>query len=30
MNWTIAIPEIVLACIGMAILVFGVHGLSTW
>ncbi len=24
MNWTIAIPEIVLACIGMAILVFGV------
>ena len=24
MNWTIALPEIVLACIGMAILVFGV------
>jgi NADH-quinone oxidoreductase subunit N len=24
MNWTIAVPEIVLACIGMAILVFGV------
>jgi NADH-quinone oxidoreductase subunit N len=24
MNWTVAIPEIVLACIGMAILVFGV------
>jgi NADH-quinone oxidoreductase subunit N len=24
MNWTIAIPEIVLACVGMAILVFGV------
>ena len=24
MNWIIALPEIVLACIGMAILVFGV------
>ena len=24
MNWTLALPEIVLACIGMAILVFGV------
>jgi NADH-quinone oxidoreductase subunit N len=24
MNWTIAIPEIVLACIGMAVLLFGV------
>jgi len=24
MNWTIALPEIVLACIGMAILIFGV------
>ena len=24
MNWTIAVPEIVLSCIGMAILVFGV------
>ncbi|HVY15878.1 MAG TPA: NADH-quinone oxidoreductase subunit NuoN [Rhodopila sp.] len=24
MNWTIALPEIVLACIGMAIMVFGV------
>ena len=24
MNWTIALPEIVLACVGMAILVFGV------
>ena len=24
MNWTIALPEIVLSCIGMAILVFGV------
>ena len=24
MNWTLALPEIVLACIGMATLVFGV------
>src|ERR1700754_2635139 len=24
MNWTIALPEIVLACIGMAIMIFGV------
>ena len=24
MNWTLALPEIVLACLGMAILVFGV------
>jgi len=24
MNWTLALPEIVLSCIGMAILVFGV------
>ena len=24
MNWTLALPEIVLACLGMAILIFGV------
>lgn len=32
MNWTLALPEIVLSCCGMAILVFGVlrHGDSTY
>ena len=24
MNWTLALPEIVLACVGMATLIFGV------